>query len=511
MSFTVPTITPPFTLPSLPPSSVITSTLTGLTPPTPDANFLNSILGQAGAGSNDLSQVTDGLFTNPLFPHMQLVDQAISSLQPLSSLASAADALPGAPGGAATALTTVISHMKDLTTMFSNMATNIVPVNLTMNPLISSAIGSMTTIGSQSAEAMKSVTPFIQNMGIPSMGTVLNQSFSEFNLNQLAGTVNAANPAPLLNHYATMLSSMASTAQNFLSGVASAISNVISSAVTGFQSAITGLLSIVESSITSFAAPIASFGSNMFDSVKNQMATGLATMVRHMTEVNPTFAFSITGSIGGIAPQLGSFPGMVTPNFASIMTSNPSPGAQAVAAAAPYSMPNTTALTTTSGPPDFTQQQVQLLQQAQSYVENAIKQQQSDLDAAVASYTAWKTSVNYQAVKDAQNDSPTAMAAYQALKTQAEARQDYMTGHLLLSVIPYNQGVGNQFKLIQNIGAAGLAATATNGVSGTFPSNNVVLYGGTQTAGSYTTTKYVYWTIASTLIAAGNPYKPVQL
>jgi hypothetical protein len=571
MSFSVPNIVP-FTLPAIPPASVITSTLNGLTPPVPDAAFLNNVLSIANTSSTPI-KVTDGLFTNPLFSHMQVVDSAIASLKPLSTLASAADALPGAPGGAVTALTTVISHMKDLTTMFSNMATNIVPVQLTMNPLISSAIGSMPSIGNQSAEAMKVVPSFIQNMGVPSMGTVLNQASSEFSLNQLCGTVDPTNPSPMLGNYSTMLSSMASTAMNFLKTVEGGISSVLTSVVDGFHSAITGLLSTVEGAITSFAAPIASFGSSMFNSIKNQMATGTATLLRHMSETNPTLAFNLTGSTtnassalssltgssvasatssatssvssvsstitgiassttsgassalsgitgassavssvtSGVSGALGSFAGLVTPNLASTMTKFPSPAAQAQTSMAPYSMPDTTAITNTSGPPDFTTQQVQLLQQAQSYVENAIKQQQADLDAAVASATAWKTSVNYTTVKNAQNDSPTAQAAYLALKAQAAARQDFMTGRLLLVILPYNQGIARQFQLIQNIGATGLAATATNGVSGTFPTDNVVLYGGTQTAGSYTTTKYIDWTIAATLIAAGNSYTPVQL
>jgi hypothetical protein len=560
MSFSVPNIVP-FTLPSLPPTSVITSTLNGLTPPIPDAAFLNTVLGIANSSSTPI-QKTDGLFTNPLFDHMQVVDSAISSLKPLTSLASAADALKGAPGGALTALTTVISHMKDLTTMFSNMATNIVPVQLPMNPLIASAIGSMSSIGSQTAEAMKVVPTFVQNLGVPSMGTVLNQASSEFSLNQLCGTVDPTNPSPMLGHYSTMLSSMASTAMNFLKTVEGAISNVITSAVTAFHSAITGLLSTVEGAITSFAAPIASFGSEMFNSIKNQMATGTATLLRHMSETNPTLAFnltgatssvsstlgglsgsiganvssatgaitsaagsatsgasgavsSVTGAIGstvsGVASALSGFAGLVTPNLAKTMTAFPSPAIQAQTANAPYQMPNTTAITTTNGPPDFTQQQVQLLQQAQTYVENVAKQQQSDLDAAVASFTAWKASVNYEAVKNAQNDSPAALAAYQALKSQAAARQDFMTGHLLLDVLPYNQGVARQFKLYLYVGASGLAATASTGVLGTFPADNVVLYGGPQTAGSYTTTKYIYWTIAATLIAAGNTYTPVQL
>lgn len=43
MSFTVPNIIP-FTLPAIPPPSVLSATLTGLVPPVPDAAFLNKVL-----------------------------------------------------------------------------------------------------------------------------------------------------------------------------------------------------------------------------------------------------------------------------------------------------------------------------------------------------------------------------------------------------------------------------------------------------------------------------------
>src|SRR5476651_123732 len=432
MSFTVPNIIP-FTLPAIPPPSVLSATLTGLVPPVPDAAFLNKVL---DISSTDFVQKTDGLFTNPLFDHMKVVDQAISSLSPLTSLASAADALPGAPGGASTALTTVVSHMKDLTTMFSNMATNIVPVQLPMNPLIKSAVGSMSSIGSQSAEAMKSVTPFVQNLGIPSMGTVLNQANSEFSLNQLRGQVDATNPAPLLGHYSAMLSSMASTAMNFLKTVESAIANVITSAVTAFHSAITGLLSTVESSITAFAAPIASFGSEMFNSIKTQMATGLSTMLRHMTEVNPTLAFNITGMIPtipgatnlpSIPTKLGGFSGLATGTLASTLSQFPSPAKQAatsVPAPTPVTNAVVTAVAKTS--PDATATQLQPIAAQITLAKNDATAASAVAETAAQALQAYMSAQNYAAIKNAQFDSPIATAAYQNAKTALLASPQYI-------------------------------------------------------------------------------------
>jgi hypothetical protein len=433
MSFTPPAIPslpdpasllPAFTLPSLPDPAAVSSTIKGLVPPVPDAAFLNNVL---ALSNSPITDVTSGLFTNPLFAHMQFVDQAISSLKPLTSLASAADALPGAPGGASSALATVTSHMTDLTTMFSNMATNIVPVQLDMNPLIKSAVGSMSSIGSQSAEAMKSVTPFIQKLGIPSMGSVLNQASSEFGLNQLKGTVDAANPLPLLAHYSTMLSSMAQTAQDFLKTVTSAITSVISSAVTEFASAITSLKTSVESGITAFAAPIANFGSEMFNSVKDQMAAGTATLLRHMTEVNPSLAFNITGAINGTPAVLGGFQGMVTGNFASMLTKFPSPTKQAatsVPATTPVTNTVVTAVAKTS--PDATATQLQAIAAQITLAKNDATAASAVAETAAQALQAYMSAQNYTATKNAQFDSPMAAAAYQNAKAALLASPQYL-------------------------------------------------------------------------------------
>jgi hypothetical protein len=551
MSFSVPNIVP-FTLPSVPPASVITSTLNGLTPPVPDAAFLNNVLSIANTSSTP--KVTDGLFTNPLFSHMQVVDSAISSLKPLTSLASAADALPGAPGGAVTALTTVISHMKDLTTMFSNMATNIVPVQLPMNPLISSAIGSMSSIGTQSAEAMKVVPSFIQNMGVPSMGTVLNQASSEFSLNQLCGTVNPANPSPMLGHYSTMLSSMASTAMNFLKTVEGGISSVLTSVVNGFHSAITGLLSSVEGAITSFAAPIASFGSEMFSSIKNQMATGTATLLRHMSETNPTLGFNLTGAVNGVSSTLGGlsgsiganvssatgaitgaagaatsgasgaassvtgaigsavssaasvlsgFAGLVTPNLASTMAKFPSPAKQISTANAPLAATNILAVNVASDTPNATPAQVQALQTAIAWVSNAVTQQIAQCNAAVDSCSAWQTSVNYQAVKNNQNSSPSALAAYQSLKAQCATRTDYLTQLYLNLSIKQNQSCLNQMNTYLNVAKNGVAPQG-------WPANNQILYQEVANNQGINTTNYALYDIAATINSTGGNYVPVS-
>jgi hypothetical protein len=138
----------------------------------------------------------------------------------------------------------------------------------------------------------------------------------------MTGTVNATNPLPLLSEFSSMLTNMTSAATSFVSSVMSIITNLLQTAAANLASALTSALTSVEGFMGSaFGSPIASFGSSIFSTVKDQMATGLGVSMRQMVETNYAMKFMITGAGSTMG---GSFGGILSGGVASAISLHPS-------------------------------------------------------------------------------------------------------------------------------------------------------------------------------------------
>jgi len=293
---------PPLTLPA----DIIAKQAAIQTPPGVDAGFYNTILGLSDAG---------GLFTNPFAVH-------IAGLNTITSQLTSIEGVAGSVGGAAD-LSTIMGHVSDMTTIFSNIATNIVPTPLPMSSVLSAAVtsscGSLPDINPNDSQCL---APFVTALGVPQLGQIMNLSLSQYSLAQLCGTVSPTNPMPLLNQFSSMLTNMTAGATSFLSSTASMVTGLLESSVEDLAGALGSGVSSIESALGScFGSPIASFGSSMFSAIKDQMSTGLASSMRHMVETNYAMKFMITGtdSTGG-----GSFGGILGSGVASAITDYPS-------------------------------------------------------------------------------------------------------------------------------------------------------------------------------------------
>lgn len=297
----------PFTLPPLTlPADVISKQLGIKLPAGIDAGFYNSVL----AISNG-----SGLFNNPF-------DSAISGLKTLTSQFQSLTSAAASVGGSVP-LTGMITHMTDMVSVFTNIGTNIVPTQLPMSSVLASAVTSAaSSLPGISAGDAPCVGPFITSLGVPSLGTVMNLSLSQYKLKEICGIVDPTNPVPLLNQFSGMLTNMTSGATSFINSSTSVVNNLLSTATSGLSSALTSGLSSVESSLgSSFGSPIASFGGSMFSTIKDQMATGLASSLRHMIETNYAMKFMTTGldSTGG-----GGFSGILGTGLTSTIQNFPS-------------------------------------------------------------------------------------------------------------------------------------------------------------------------------------------
>jgi len=297
----------PFTLPPLSlPTDVISKQLSIMRPPGVDAGFFNNVLSISNGG---------GLFNNPF-------DGAISGLKTLTSQFESLTSAASAVGGLAP-LTGMIGHMTDMVKVFTNIGTNIVPTQLPMSDALASAVTSAaSSLPGISGGDAPCVGPFITSLGIPSLGTIMNISLSQYSLNELRGAIDAVNPLPLLNQFSGMLTNMTQGAEQFISNSTSVVTNLLSTPSVDLANALNSALSNVESSLgSSFGGPIASFGGSMFSAIKDQMATGLATSLRHMIETNYAMKFMTTGqdSIGG-----GGFGGILGTGLSDTIKNFPS-------------------------------------------------------------------------------------------------------------------------------------------------------------------------------------------
>lgn len=293
---------PPLTLPA----DIIAKQAAIQTAPGVDAGFYNTILGISDTG---------GLFTNPFAVHIAGLNTITSQLTTLEGAASDV--------GAGAALSTIMGHVSDMTTIFSNIATNIVPTPLPMSSVLASAVtsscGSLPDINPNDAQCL---APFVTATGVPQLGQILNLAQSQYTLAQLCGTVSSTAPAPLLNQFSSMLTNMTTGATSFLSSTGSMVTGLLSTGSDELAGALGGGVSSIESALGScFASPIASFGSSMFSAVKDQMATGLASSMRHMVETNYAMKFMITGTD---STEGGSFGGVLNSGVASAITNYPS-------------------------------------------------------------------------------------------------------------------------------------------------------------------------------------------
>lgn len=297
----------PFPLPPLSlPTDVIAKQLAIATPAGVDAGFFNSILSISNGG---------GLFTNPFSDHIAGLKTVTDQLNSLEGIASSV--------GAGATLSSITGHMTDMVTIFSNIATNIVPTPLPMSSVLGAAVTSASaSLPGISAGDAPCIAPFIKAIGVPQLGTIMNISMSQYSLKQMCGILDPLNPVPLLNQFSGMLTNMTGAATSFLSSSASTVTNLLTVPSIDLSNALGSALSSVESTLGSaFGGPIASFGGSMFSSIKDQMATGLASSMRHMVETNYAMKFMITGQDSSMG---GSFGGILGPSVGSAIASFPS-------------------------------------------------------------------------------------------------------------------------------------------------------------------------------------------
>lgn len=271
-----------------------------------DAGFLNSI--------RSLSSST-GLFTNPFTSHIAGLQTVVGQLSTLEGAASAV--------GAGSVLSGIVSTVTEPITIFSNIATNIVPTPLAMSSTLSAAVISAgASLPGISAGDAPCMGPFLTAIGVPQLGTIMNISLSQFSLNQMCGTIDAANPLPLLNNFSSMLTNMTAGANSLLSDAQNMISNLLSLPSNALANGLSGALSTIEGSLgSSLGGPIAGFGGQIFLAIKDQMATGLANAMRHMIETNYALKFMTTGLGSTLG---GGFGGILGPGVTSAIQNFPS-------------------------------------------------------------------------------------------------------------------------------------------------------------------------------------------
>jgi hypothetical protein len=293
---------PPLTLPA----DVAAKQLSIQTGPGVDASFFNTILPISNG---------PGLFTNPFGDAISGLKTLTTQFQSLTDAASAVDALAPLNG--------MITNMTDMITIFSNIGTNIVPTPLPMSSALSAGVLAATaTLPGISPGDAPCIGPFVQSIGVPQLGQIMNLSLSQYSLKQLCGTVDPTNPIPLLNQFSSMLTDMTHAATSFISSTTSTVQNLLTTPSVDLANALNSALTSVESTLGSaFGGPIASFGGSMFGAIKDNMTTGLSSAMRHMCETNYAMKFMITGldstgggSFGGI---LGSGVGAAIANFPS--------------------------------------------------------------------------------------------------------------------------------------------------------------------------------------------------
>jgi hypothetical protein len=298
MTFTL----PPLTLPT----DIISKQLSIDLPAGIDAGFFNSIRSLASGA---------GLFTNPFAVHIAGLQTVVSQLNTLQGAASAV--------GAGAVLSGITSAVTEPIQIFSNIGSNIVPTPLTMSSSLASAVTAAgASLPGISASDAPCIGPFLTNLGVPSMGTIMNVAMSQFSLNQMCGTIDPTNPLPLLANFSSMLTNMTNGAEALLSSAQSMVSNLLTLPSAelsgGLSSALTSIQSTVGSSI---GGPIASFGGQTFLAIKDQMATGLANSMRHMVETNYALKFMTTGLDSTLG---GGFGGILGPGVTSAIQSFPS-------------------------------------------------------------------------------------------------------------------------------------------------------------------------------------------
>lgn len=256
-----------------------------------------------------------GLYTNPFNDALGGLSTITDQVQALAGPASAV--------GASAPLDAIGACIKEMTTVFSNIATNIVPTPLPMGPVLSAAVesasGSIPGVNPNDAACL---APFTKAIGVPQLGQILSISTSQYVLNTQCGTVDPANPMPMLNHFSSMLTDMTAGATAFVGSVSSTVTNLFSVPSIDLADAINSAKTSVEGVMgSSFGAPIAGFGAKMFSTVKDQMATGLATSMRQMVETNYASKFMITG-LGSSAG--GSFGGILGGGVGDAIKNHPS-------------------------------------------------------------------------------------------------------------------------------------------------------------------------------------------
>ncbi len=298
MSFTL----PPLTLPT----DVIDKQLSILKPSGVDAPFLNTVFPISNG---------PGLFTNPF-------GDALSGFKSLTSSFQAAESI-GNTVGLGGVVSTMTGHMSDMVTMLSNIGTNIVPTNLPMSSALASGVTSAAaSLPGISAGDAPCVGPFITGLGVPSLGTIMNISLSQYSLNQLMGNVNVASPLPLLNQFSSMTSSLTSGCTSLISTATGVLNGITSASIDNLPGVITGGLSSIESTLGSaIGGPIASFGGSMFSAIKDQMSSGLSIAMRHMCETNYAMKYMLTGAETAAG---GGYTGILPSGVASAISSFPS-------------------------------------------------------------------------------------------------------------------------------------------------------------------------------------------
>jgi hypothetical protein len=296
-----------FTLPPLTlPSDIIAKQLSIDLPAGVDAGFFNSIRSLASGA---------GLFTNPFTSHIAGLQTVVSQLNTLQGAASAV--------GAGSVLSGITSAVTEPIQIFTNIGTNIVPMPLTMSSSLASAVSAAgASLPGISAGDAPVIGPFLTSLGVPSIGTIMNVSMSQFSLNQMCGTIDPANPLPLLANFSSMLTNMTNGASALLGSAQSMVTNLLSlpspDLAGGLNSALTSIQGTIGSSI---GGPIASFGGQTFLAIKDQMATGLANSMRHMVETNYALKFMTTGLDSTTG---GGFGGILGPGVTSAIQSFPS-------------------------------------------------------------------------------------------------------------------------------------------------------------------------------------------
>ena len=271
-----------------------------------DAAFMNQIRSiSSGAG----------LYTNPFNDALGGLSDITGQIQALTGAASAVGGL-----GPLNAIGACVTEM---TTVFSNIATNIVPTPLPMSDTLGKAVESAaSSMPGVNPNDKACLGPFLKATGVPQLGQILSLSTSQYVLNTQCGTVDPTNPMPLLNNFSSMLTDMTAGATSFVSSTMSTVTNLFSvrpddllDALNSAQSSVEGMLG------SSFGSPIASFGGDMFSTIKDQMATGLGISMRQMVETNYCSKFMITG-LGSLSG--GSFGGILGPGVGDAIKNYPS-------------------------------------------------------------------------------------------------------------------------------------------------------------------------------------------